>query len=65
MLVALKYPYAYYQASLNSLGLTLGGKYYEILIRYDDILLSESSVVCQNATETQDTDFCIMVCLNS
>jgi hypothetical protein len=39
MLVALKYPLAYYQASLNSLGLTLGGKYYEILISYDDILL--------------------------
>jgi len=52
-------------ASLNSLGLTLGGKYYEILISYDDILLSESSVVCQNATETQDIDFCIMICLNS
>ncbi len=52
-------------ASLNSLGLTLGSKYYEILISYDDILLSESSVVCQNATEIQDIDFCIMVCLNS
>ncbi len=52
-------------ASLNSLGLTLGGNYYEILISYDDILLSESSVVCQNATETQDIDFCIMICLNS